>query len=289
MMIMDIYSKNGTPSIRVGVIGTCRLDAPLKTLLDSERGQILLFHSGFAHSIHDAAQWVDIIRGEKSIPEHLCPFIFGHPIEKLFEGGGSAQNLLEGRSLFGTIDVLVIELSTKNRVHIDDYDINSNYLGTHLLRPGGIQMLDWWSAVCRDERLLPEELELLVESVAELDIISSEHLRTMVSQCRRTIDANHLVVESISQINDILPNVEIVIISNPDPMNAELASYLADTASSTKMFRFLDPNSLIGDMEPSEVFKGGGKDLNHYKDSFSPIMAEHIRHFIFSDSQTSIF
>ena len=142
MLIMDLYSENRTPSIRVGVIGTCRLDGPLKTLRNSERGQIPWAHSGFAHSIHDAAQWVAIIRGEKSIPEHLCPFIFGHPIHKLVKGHGSTKNLLEGQFLFETIDVLVIELSTKNRVHIDDYDLNSNYLGTHLLRPGGLQLLD---------------------------------------------------------------------------------------------------------------------------------------------------
>jgi hypothetical protein len=281
---MDLYSKNGTPSIRVGVIGTCRLDGPLKSLRDSELGQDLWFHSGFAHSIHDAAQWVAIIRGEKSIPEHLCPFIFGHPIHKLVAGHGSAQNLLEGRSLFGTIDVLVIELSTKNRVHIDDYDINSNYLGTHLLRPGGIQMLDWWSAVCRDERPSPEELELLVESASELDILSPEHLRTMVSQCRRTVDSEHVVVELINEIQDVLPNVEILIISNPDPANADFKSHLADFASSSNSFRFLDPNSLIEGMDSSEVFKGGGKDMNHYADSFFPIMGEYIRHFIFSDS-----
>ena len=284
MMIMDLYSVDGNPSIRVGVIGTCRLDGPLKTLRDSERGQIIWFHSGFAHSIHDAAQWVSIMRGEKSIPEHLCPFIFGHPIHKLVAGNGSAQNLLKGRSLFGTIDVLVIELSTKNRVHIDDYDLNSNYLGKYLLRPGGIQMLDWWSAVCRGERPSPEELELLVESASELDILSSEHLRTMVSQCRRTVDVEQVVVESINEIQDVLPNVEIVIFSNPDPANTDFKSYLADVASSTNLFRFLDPNSLIEDMDSSEVFKGEGKDLNHYEDSFSPIMAEHIRSFIFSDS-----
>jgi hypothetical protein len=280
---MDLYSENGTPPIRVGVIGTCRLDGPLKTLRDSEQGQILWNHSGFAHSIHDAAQWIAIIRGEKSIPEHLCPFIFGRPIHKLVAGHGSAQNILQGRSIFSTIDALVIELSTKNRVHIDDYDINSNYLGTHLLRPGGLQMLDWWSAVCRGEKPSPEELELLVESVSELDILPPEHLRTMVSQCRRTVDAEHVVVESINEIQEVLPNVEIVIISNPGSANADFKSHLADLASSTNSFRFLDPNSLIEGMDSSEVFKGGGKDLNHYEDSFSPIMAEYIRRFIFSD------
>jgi hypothetical protein len=286
---MDLYSKNGTPSIRVGVIGTCRLDDPLITLRDSERGHILWTHSGFAHSIHDAAQWVAVIRGEKSIPEHLCPFIFGHPIDKLVAGHGSAQNLLEGRSLFGTIDVLVIELSTKNRIHIDDYDINSDYLATHLLRPGGIQMLDWWSAVCRDERPSPEELELLAESASKLDILPSEHLLTMISQCRRTVDIEHVVVESINEIQDVLPNVEIVIISHPDPAKADFTSHLADFASSTNSFRFLSPMSLFGHMEVSEVFKGEGKDMNHYVDSFYPIMGEHIRRFIFSDSQISIF
>lgn len=286
MRIFDIYSKDGKKTIRAAVIGTCRLVNPLLRLEKSEGAKVIWEHSGFAHSIHDALQWISIITQEKEVPTELAPLIYGIPHDSLTRTN-SKLHLQRGKLLLETVDVFLIELSTRNRIYTDDFDFNSDYLTEHFVRPGGLALLDWWSKICQGGSYSDTELENLLESASKSHSGFPIHLESILSQCRRLNESNSQVLDAIENLNHQITNSQCTIIGNSDATNINFKSFLAHVSTKTKSFRYLDPNVFIRDFEPAEVFMGEGKDKNHYNQSFELRMGEYIRDFIFSNVQCS--
>jgi hypothetical protein len=286
MRIIDIYSKDGKKTIRAAVIGTCRLANPLLKLEKSECAKVIWEHSGFAHSIHDALQWISIITLEKEVPTELAPLIYGIPRDSL-NRTKSKEHWQRGKELMESVDLFLVELSTRNRIYTDDFDFNSDYLTEHFVRPGGLALLDWWSKVCQGGSYSETDLEYLLESASKLHSGFPEHLESILSQCRRINEKNSQVLDAIEYLNHQITNSQCTIIANPDASNINFKSFLAHVSTETKSFRYLDPNVFIRDFEPAEVFMGEGKDKNHYSQSFELRMGEYIRDFIFSDIQCS--
>ena len=286
MRIFDIYSKDGKKTIRAAVIGTCRLVNPLLRLEKSEGAKVIWEHSGFAHSIHDALQWISIITLEKEVPTELAPLIYGIPRDSL-NRTKSKEHWQRGKELMESVDLFLVELSTRNRIYTDDFDFNSDYLTEHFVRPGGLALLDWWSKICQGGSYSETELENLLESASKSHSGFPIHLESILSQCRRINEKNSQVLDAIEYLNHQITNSQCTIIANPDASNINFKSFLAHVSTETKSFRYLDPNVFIRDFEPAEVFMGEGKDKNHYNQSFELRMGEYIRDFIFSNVQCS--
>jgi hypothetical protein len=284
MLIMDIYSKDGNNTIRAAVIGTCRLNNPLLKLRESDGAKVLWQHSGFAHSIHEVLQWISIINLEKEIPTELFPLIYGNSHGDLMNIKSKA-GWQKGKELVDTVDIFLIELSTRNRIYTTDFDFNSDYLTTHFVRPGGLTLLDWWSSVCQGASYSEIDFENLLESASKLELGFPNSLESMLSQCKRINETNVQVLNAIEYLNNKTPNSQCTIIVNPDVPNINLKSFLAHESAEKESFRYLDPNILIRNFEPAEVFMGEGKDENHYNVSFELRMGEYIRDFLFSNKQ----
>ena len=289
MRIMDIYSKDGDETIRAAVIGTCRLVRPLNKLRECNGAEVdgvkvIWAHSGFAHSIHDALQWISILNLEKEIPTELVPLIYGKSHEDSI-GIKNKAEIQKGKELVESIDIFLIEVSTKNRVYTNEFDLNSDYLTKHFVRPGGLTLLDWWSKVCQGGSYSKEELEHLLKSVSKLHLAFPNYLESILSQCKRTNETNVEVLNAIEYLKNQIPNSQCIIVANPDTSNINFTSFLAYESTEKESFRFLDPNALIQNFEPEEVFMGEGKDTNHYNESFEEQMGEYIRDFLFSNNQ----
>ena len=279
MRVVELFSKDGQKNLTVAVIGTCRLDRPINELVSTDQAKILWDHSGFSHSIQDALQWISLLNQETAIPSELEMLIYGQSSNQL-SVTETKEYFANGKKFLDSADICVIEVSTKNRVHTNDFDLNSDYLTNNFVRPGGLPVLDWWSKICQGGVHSVEELDLLQNSNSELEKAFPNFLNIILSQCRRTIGTNIDVLNGIKLLKEKIPKCECVIIANPDPLNMNLASFLAHESNENHTFRFLDPNSLIKNFELSNVFKGEGTDFNHYNESFELTMGEYLRDFI---------
>ena len=294
MRIIDLYPKDGGEPIRAAVIGTCRLANPLNKLrpIDNAEGEgvkVIWAHSGFAHSIHDAIQWISLIKNKKVAPDGFYQLIFGRTFEES-KGDKTDEIFQKGFELLKTCDLLLIELSSNKRVCINEFDFNSNYLTNNFIRPGGLPLLDWWSSICKGVEYTSEQIKETMNEMNSLELYSKKEIKTILSECKVTIDDNQALVQSIKKLSLELKELECVIVVNPDPAYSNISKFLTEESKKSDGFRYLDPNTLIRTYDSSEVFMGKGKDKNHYNEDFNIRVGEHIRDFIFSNNRTdSIF
>jgi len=289
MRVIDIYSKDGSKTIRAAVIGTCRLANPLNKLSGFEGAEtdgvkVIWGHSGFTHSIHDAIQWISLIKNEKVTPKGFYQLIFGTTFEES-KGTDTKERFQKGLELLGTCDVLMIELSSNKRVYTNEFDLNSNYLTNNFIRPGGLPVLNWWSAICKGEKYTSSQIKDTMEHMNKLELFTKKEIKTILSECKVTIDLNADLLNSINKLNSELNDLECAIIVNPDPSYSDVSKFLTEELRKNDEIRYLDPNTLIKKHELSEVFMGDGKDKNHYNKDFNRVVGEHIREFIFSKNK----
>tara|TARA_Y100000739_G_scaffold174580_1_gene152342 strand:- start:62 stop:931 length:870 start_codon:yes stop_codon:yes gene_type:complete len=284
MRIIELYSNKGDHTIRAAVIGTCRLANPLNELREIDGAKVLWAHSGFAHSIHDAMQWISLIKNEKTVPKGLYQLIFGRTFEEL-NGSETEKKFQRGLELFNSCDILILEISSNKRVHTKNFDFNSNYLNNNFIRPGGIEILNWWSKVCKGGDISKEEIQKGIETISEKKLFTKKDSKMILSECKMTIDENKEMLKSINKLNNDLKDMECIIIVNPDPSYSNVSKFLSSESRKNKKFKYLDPNTLIKNFKVEEVFMGKGKDKNHYDEEFNIKVGEHIRNFIFSDKR----
>ena len=284
MRIIEIYSENGEKSLKAAVIGTCRVANPLNKLRENNNAKVLWAHSGFAHSIHDAIQWVSLIKNKKVVPKGLYQLIFGRTFDEL-KGTETEKNFMRGLELFNSCDILLLEISSNKRVHTKNFDFNSNYLNNNFIRPGGIEILNWWSKVCKGGEIGKGEIENCTNKISEKKLFTKKDAKMILSECKMTIDENEKMLESINILKNDLEHLECVIIVNPDPSYSDVSRFLSNECRKNKDFKYLDPNTLIKKFKVEEVFMGKGKDKNHYDEDFNIKVGEHIRKFIFSNER----
>lgn len=112
------YAVLVSSSLTILAIGSCRIFRPLRRLHDAGSISLANYHANFwfTHTSGAARQYVDVIRGHKTIPMHLRRAA----LESVLEYPGEMATGIP------PVDVVVVEVSSLKQHRIGDYYLNAH-------------------------------------------------------------------------------------------------------------------------------------------------------------------
>ena len=281
MLIIETINRNGNPT-RFGVFGTCRLTHLFDQITDSKRVKKLWQHEGFTHTIDGASQLINYLDGQLEIPECFHFLIFGKNYSE--NSDIHTTSIEQGKKVLESIDTLLIEVSSRSRIHVDNLEFDVNRF-MEFFRPVGMPFLEWWSAITQGKEDLDQVIsEFIIES-SKAELLPKKELEYIANNCSRSISSETEIIELIWKLKE-QTGKEIITVTNLDPTNINFSRFLGHMAINTEGFRHFDPYSVINNFDPRDVFLEEGKDLNHYKPSFHEVISSDLIDFIISEEQT---
>lgn len=278
LRIVDIF-LDGNKTTRICGLGSCRLASMLDSLQEIGKGEVLWSASGFSHNSKQSLQLLRIIRGDQKVPEEHQDFVFGSRITEWGE-----ENLTNGRAFLEDVDIFVIEISTNNNFSLENLQLNSDYLQSALIRPGGLPLLDWYQDVVRGG----SDRSGIIKKVEDLEIEHSLFDKSQVLYLMENIDFQ---ISKQSMIKDDLhffqsetgkPMLIIPLFNIPgtvDVRRKTQTTFLHEFAIENKTY-FFDPTVTINWHGRETALSNEGRDINHYEPSFFRILAADFHNYI---------
>ena len=271
--------KKGNKNIRVAVIGTCRardllhdsystkeerLSPKYKSLCDV----VWYRFSSFTHTPLQAIQYYKIFRNGLKIPNDLQMLIFSKKLDE--------KNLAKisevTDELLDSIDMYVIEISTRNNFECNGFYLNSNYTENNFIRSGGKTMLKWWRSVSKNSKNHSEVIEETIDEIKKDTPSLSKGIISILKNTKKFVQTpEELIVslkELIKEINK--PTIVVPIFNVPGNLiksRSEISNLLLKH-SSTIGYNFYDPTGVLNKVGREKALASNGTDINHYSEKF---------------------
>jgi hypothetical protein len=278
MLIVDVGSRGGSAE-RVGIVGSCRLLAPMHAAVRDNRGRLFRhICRSYTYSAAEARQHLAVCRGELVVPESLTRYILG----KLYRPPLSNEWIRAVRSC----DTFLVEISTFEDLLSDEFVFNMLGISSHLVRGNGPGILKWY----RD--LSPQPSSMTTVAIAEkslkdrgIEVTETIHdiicsLRRCVmdessfGQALRTIVFDPTKRWIFVPVFDVSEDPKLSI-----PARAALRNVLRREAAAGG-YEFFDPTPIITKAGRQAALEGDGVQPIHYARSFEPTMGGALCHFI---------
>ncbi|MBA3812040.1 MAG: hypothetical protein H0X27_10455 [Caulobacteraceae bacterium] len=273
MIIFELPAHSAGRGLRASSLGSCRVRNPIITLRD--RGDLSLLAEGPAptHTAAEALQTLEIVLGEREIPDALSPLIFET------EQTPSLDRL--ERALRQGLDVFVLEVSQDKQFSYGDIYLNQNFVARNLVQAQRGALLDWYRRVCRggfaDEACVQAALTKMREAGLRHDEAMADLLRR-IRLDRHSADA---MTRSLGALMSkaggrwvvigpfVVPGHDGAIMHERRDLNGKLEVAAADCGAT-----FFDPSQLIADYGQATVLASDGADIYEYAEGFYPLLGE---------------
>ena len=240
--------------------------------------------SGFSHCIKGATQMIQLVKGEKEIPIEIRLPIHGREIED----ARFNKLIASGVTKFESLDKIIIEVSTLTTIRVNENILNSNYLENMIVRPMGRDGLNWWSTVSRG---LPVNEQLINSILSNHPIpfgMTRDSLEVFLRNCTLSKDGGDELFDELKVIKQLIKGKELILVSNNDHRKSEIHDLILNLIKIDNSIRYFNPKIVTSEYYDNEVYSNNGKDINHYSDSFKPIIGEEFIRFVLGSSKTNM-
>lgn len=270
MIIFDLPSVGEEVGPRVSCLGSCRVHKPLQALAKEGELSIRAVGMNATHTAAEALQTLQLVAGEKDIPDSLSRYAFGAEASPPRDRLRSAME--EG------VDLFLLEISDDRQLLYGEFRFQINYVAKGLVRPHGSALLAWFRRVCTerpvDEPCVGAALEALKQGGYRFDDEMADLLKGIRFE-RRTVAAIAEDIGAMMALNGgrwiVVGAVEVAgsdgdVMRNRRLLNAKLKA-AADRCGAV----FYDPSVLVAEHGP-EVALDAGTNVNEYAKSFYPVV-----------------
>jgi hypothetical protein len=273
MIIFEVPSNGGQGGIRVASLGSCRVRAPISALAD--RGDLRICEKNLVrtHTAAEALQEIDLIMGEKSIPEFLWPFVFSR--------GETSKHQLLASLLRKRVGVFILEISGDRQFSFADVVLQAHLLSINLVQAHRKALLEWFRNVCDgrevDDACVRAALDGLRREGLDVDARTGELLRGIRLE-RQTGEAIESVLGAmIAKLGGhwiivghfVVPGLEGAVMADRRALNDK-----SRRAAAIHGAQFYDPSELIAEHGRAIALDAEGAHIFHYAPEFNPTVGE---------------
>lgn len=276
MRVFDLIDRAGARgnAARIAVIGSCRVNDLFEALADRGRAhRVWASVHATTHTLGEARQIIDCVRGDRDIPAAFQPFVFGPdqppprplPVRRLLDG----------------VDAIVVEVCNLRQVRHPPYFFQLDHFFTHFVSKHGAPLRDWYRRFLSGEACDEDEIAQALGKLADLSLqergVAEAVLRntrlqrldregalagvaeTIVDRGKKWLFVSHFVVPRVggTQMAD----------------RAELIDILGK-AVARQGAAFFDPSALIARYGREAALARGGQDLFHYNPQLHETVAD---------------
>jgi hypothetical protein len=283
MIVIDVPSTRRGGTIRVAVIGSCRVRTPLQKTANNGDFSVIISQPPLTHSFNEARQSWRHATGSQPIPDHFAPFIFDQAASPLRESYPA--------EILDQIDVFIVEMCDSKQVRHGDWYFQGNYFSRNFVQRHASQLLGWYRKFCKgtpvDEATIEDALKKLATAgVSDIDQIEPILRHTVLEQ----MDKDAVLRSARAMVHD--PSKRWIFVSHfapPDDqgpiMQDRRALATAIQAAATDVgAEFFDPTRLIEFYGRANVLRAHGADIYEYSWDFIPVMSRIIIEMARSDT-----
>ncbi len=269
MIMADMAQGTFEHNTRVLGLGTCRLRDMILGIRGSEsslknvEGHKII--SGFCHSLEDSIQKLNILKNNLEWPIKADLLIHGRRVSEN-EGYARRRRMYSeiGQLFeFSKDDLVIVEWSSLKRCTMEGWDINPSYLGHHIVRPGGIAWLDWWSAGSPQDVIVDDFLsgrgEISQQDFSDEDLVSILRGTSIVNS-----DAEDSV-RSLKLLQSLCDDAKLVIVL-PHYSPNKIHDIVDANEERLKSIHFVYIQEIVSDIGRERAFRSGGSDLSHFEE-----------------------
>ena len=259
MLCVPLQKETSSKEKEIFGIVTCRLrDLMIPPSLRPSSIQV----SGFSHSLDDSIQKLQLLSGEKNVPDYLAPIVFGKP------ASAERKKMIQilGEKFGGKkVGALVIEWSSLKKFSVSGFDINPSYLGSLIVRKGGLDYLDWWKFSSNGKPFEDSKLLEMVENRGDIDadLFDDESLFRILSEFNAEPYSTLMVNESMKKIEHHSENKDLIFLTPFDTPRINKIIQENDVISSDR--KFIDTGTVINEIGPEKAFMYGGRSTAHFE------------------------
>lgn len=270
MLIADLNKPDGG-TLRLGIVGSCRVHDPIKAQVKAGRGAFQWSaHNTFTHSPPEADQHIAFCRDRIDIPRGFAPYILRQETVPVIEGRLPA--------LVETCDVFLMEMSSLDVLRCGRWYFNQDYFSQQFVRGGGLGVLNWFRNV-GDKA--PSEA-LVAEAKASLEA-AGKPVTASTEEVLRTLRKGDLSPEAFTKgLSDLAYDrtkrwifAPIFNVEGLSPVMAERRVALANqmkAATAELGFEYFDPSPVVAETGRDRALDGEGADHFHYAPDFLETM-----------------
>ncbi|MCF8532896.1 MAG: hypothetical protein K9G48_07825 [Reyranella sp.] len=265
--------------MRVLALGSCRIDLPLRAMESREGIDYLSprFRKRppiYLHDVHEAIQFVRLVRGEIVLPKEFLPFAY----EQGLRWDRRMPQLLE------QAECVVVEVCTDKHYEVAGWTFNVNEI-VRQLRTGPVGE-EWWLAIDRGQ--LPSEA--LAQGVEE-ELRAHWRTRRRFGEGHRRVlreltfryQSAPEIAQGLARLQALLARPLLVVphvavrLADGSPL-AERLQHVEKTVEAARSLGLpvMDPRSFVGRDGQSRALGKGGADFNHYATDYLPVVGREI-------------
>ncbi|MGE5269357.1 MAG: hypothetical protein ACM3JG_06750 [Thiohalocapsa sp.] len=280
MRVFDLIDRAGATgnAARIAAIGSCRIDDPFEALAESGRAHRVWANiNATTHTLGEARQMIDFVRGDRDIAAALQPFVFGPeppppplpPVRRLLDG----------------VDAIFVEVCNPWEVQHPPYYFQMDHFFTQFVSQHGGPLRRWYRRFLQgeagDEGEIAQALDQLARLPVEERAVAEAVLRTT---CLRRLDREAAaagVAETMFKAgfearktwvfvsHFVVPGIDGTQMAD----RAELIDIVGEAAARHGA-RFFDPSTLIARHGREAALARGGQDLFHYNPQLHETIAD---------------
>lgn len=273
MIIFELPAEPAGRALRASSLGSCRVRNPIITLRD--RGDLTLLAEGPAptHTAAEALQTLEIVLGERDVPDSLSPYIF--ETEQT-----PAMNRLECWLREG-LDVFVLEVSQDKQFSYGDIYLNQNFVARNLVQAQRGALLDWYRQICRGQLADEPCVQAALDRLRDAGLRHDDGMADLLRRVRLDRHSGEAMIQSLGALMSkaggrwvvigpfVVPGHDGAIMRERRDLNGKLEAAAAHCGAT-----FFDPSQLITDYGQATVLAGDGADIYEYSEAFYPLLGE---------------
>lgn len=272
MLIVDVRLSSGGTE-RVGVVGSCRLLAPMQAAMRAKLCRSFKhICRSYAYTASEARQHFAICRGELAVPHSIARYVLGELNPTPFSS--------DWADAVESCDTFLVEISSLEDFLNEQFIFNILGIFFHLVKNTGPEMLKW----CRELSSKPSGLAAIAtveESLKSRGVEVIPAIHDIICSLRKSVmdegsfgEALQAVVFDLAKRWIFVPVFDVS--EDPTfsiPARAALRNVL-QRETAAHGYEFFDPTPIIAKAGRLAALDGEGVQPIHYARSFEPIIGE---------------
>ena len=272
MIVFDLPRAPGASTIRAASFGSCRVTDPLFVLRSQGDLRIRAWGMAAHHTATEALQTIEVITGDRQIPDDLSPFVF--ETETPMAPGKLAPLVRQG------IEIYILEVSSDRQFSFRDICLQQNFVARGLIQAHGRAIL-LVREICRGKG--PDEacVALVQENLRQAGTEPSGLLIDLLREVRLEFQSVDQVTAALAAAMARVGGAWIVV--GPAIIQSDHGAVMQDRrALSAKVTEaaercgasFYDPTELLDRHGREAVLDENGANIYEYPRSYYPVVGE---------------